>query len=65
MLALQQYGESDSDKEDEEEKQGIGNEAFLHLKPLSGEQSSIQTAICPAPAALPPVNYAFSLLVIN
>ncbi|XP_066900833.1 pre-mRNA-processing factor 17 isoform X1 [Halyomorpha halys] len=58
MLALQQYGESDSDKDDEEKKEDTNNDALLHLTPLSIEQSSIiQTAICPAPAALPPVEY--------
>ena len=57
MLALQQYGESDRDKEDEEEKEDINKEALLHLTPLpTGQSSIIQTAICPAPTALPPVN---------
>lgn len=56
MLSLQQYGESDSDKEDEKDDKNDPKDSKLHLQPLP-ESSSLQTAICPAPTALPPVEY--------
>lgn len=55
MLALQQYGGSDSEQEEESEKKTESEESQLHFAPLP-EKSVLQTAICPTPIALPPVS---------
>lgn len=58
MLSLLEYGESDSEQEDEEKNSKKIEEMTQHLKPIEkpGDSISSSLAICATPTALPPVS---------
>lgn len=60
MLALQQYGSSDEDHEDEiENSQENDSSDAIHLKPVENEEFSVksQLQICAAPLVVPTVSF--------